>query len=282
MKKVIPFTKTITFKTMIAEITDIEVKHTLSLTGDYEIQGDILVDGTYKMTEASQIEEEFHYKLPFMIDIDNKYILDNIDIIIGDFYFEIINEEDLKINVEIDIDGLEEKVVEAEIIGHKILLSDDDINESSMVEVDDEIEELVRNDDLDSMVIPVEINETIDKLELDNDPLNKLAAEIKEDLSPKKEMNYFLSSDDTETKDIKVEKEETGMKTVTPTMGSIFNSLSTEETFSTYYVYIVRESDTLDAIIDKYNTTKESLDSYNDLNDIKAGTKLIIPCTYNE
>ena len=29
MKKVVPFTKTITFRTMIAEITNIEVKHNL-------------------------------------------------------------------------------------------------------------------------------------------------------------------------------------------------------------------------------------------------------------
>lgn len=65
MKKVVPFTKTISFRTMIAEITDIEVNHTLALNENHEVVGDILVDGKYKMTDASQIEEEFHYKLPF-------------------------------------------------------------------------------------------------------------------------------------------------------------------------------------------------------------------------
>ena len=109
MKRTIPFTKTITFRTMIAEITDIEVSHTLELKENYEIEGDILVNGKYKMTDASQIEEEFNYKLPFMIELDSKYDTKNMEIVIGDFYFEIINEEDLKINVEIDINGLEEK-----------------------------------------------------------------------------------------------------------------------------------------------------------------------------
>ena len=80
MKKVVPFTKTITFKTMIAEVTDIEVTHNLKLKDDNEISGDILVDGRYKMTDASQIEEEFHYKLPFVINIDDKYDLDNMEI----------------------------------------------------------------------------------------------------------------------------------------------------------------------------------------------------------
>ena len=108
MKKVVPFTKTISFRTMIAEITDIEVNHTLALNENHEVVGDILVDGKYKMTDASQIEEEFHYKLPFTIDIDERYNLDNLEIIISDFYFEIINEEDLKINVEIEMDGIEE------------------------------------------------------------------------------------------------------------------------------------------------------------------------------
>ena len=48
-----------------------------------------------------------------------------MEIVIGDFYFEIINEEDLKINVEIDIDGLEEKPVEQEIVSSKISLEEE-------------------------------------------------------------------------------------------------------------------------------------------------------------
>ena len=70
----------------------------------------------------------------------------------------------------------------------------------------------------------------------------------------------------------------------TPTsVGSIFSSIaSNEETFSTYYVYIVRENDTLEFIMDKYKVTRELLQNYNDLNDIKIGSKLIIPCANNE
>ena len=37
------------------------------------------------------------------------------------------------------------------------------------------------------------------------------------------------------------------------------------------------EGDTIDKIIEKYNITKEELEKYNDLGDIKIGDKLIIP-----
>ncbi len=268
MKKVVPFTKTLTFKTMIAEITDIEVKHTLSLKENHELTGDILVDGTYKMTDASQIEEEFHYKLPFMIEIDPKYNLENLEVTISDFYFEIINEEDLKINVEIDLDGLEEK--EEEIISTTLHLEE----EKELLE---EPEELVRDDQEEAIPIPVEIEEQeeVEMQDIKIDPLEKLELEIKEDLQSEDHSTDDFSNPIVETKETKENSK--------VNVGSIFSSIaSSEESFSTYYVYIVRESDTIESIIDKYKTTKEQLQNYNDLSDVKVGSKLIIPCCQNE
>ena len=260
MKKVVPFTKTITFKTMIAEVTDIEVTHNLTLKTDNEVSGDILVDGRYKMTDASQIEEEFHYKLPFVIDIDSKYDLSNLEIIISDFYFEIINEENLKINVEIDMDGIEEKKIPENLIN----------NDTEVLET-----ELVR-EDTEAIPVPIETNNTIQKLEVidektkvvDDNPLVKLEKEITEDLKAEVSTNNVPNKQDV----------------MTPTsVSSIFSSIaSNEETFSTYYVYFVRENDTLEFILDKYKVTRELLQSYNDISDIKVGTKLIIPCNSNE
>lgn len=230
MKKVIPFTKTLSFKTMIAEVTDIEIKHDLKQTVNNEIEGNILVDGTYKMTDASQIEEEFHYKLPFTIEIDSKYNLDNSDIIISDFYFEIINEENLKINVEIEINGIEEVVIE-------------------------ELEPVRNKEET--------IVEDIKKID-DIDPLIKLESEIEKDFQ---DTNELIQDNNMTTNNVT----------------SIFSTLTNnEETFSTYYVYIVRDTDTIESIIDKYKTTKEELQNYNDLTNVKVGSKLIIPCTNNE
>jgi len=257
MKRTVPFTKTITFRTMISEITDIEVTHNLHLENNNEIEGDILVDGKYKMTDASQIEEEFHYKLPFTIDIDSKYDTKDLEIVIGDFYFEIINEEDLKINVEIDMIGLEEK--KEEIITSQITLEneyEEDINKI----METEIEELVREDynDLKIEPIPIEVNEEKYKIELSDNNEEEIIKNL--------ENQTIYQNEETSTN-----------------VSSIFSSLAnSEETFSTYYVYIVRESDTIESIIEKYKTTREEIENYNNLDDVKVGSKLIIPCPVNE
>ena len=278
MKKVVPFTKTISFRTMIAEITDIEVNHTLALNENHEVVGDILVDGKYKMTDASQIEEEFHYKLPFTIDIDERYNLDNLEIIISDFYFEIINEEDLKINVEIEMDGIEENKLP------KLEEKRNSLEEVS--EVLDTEEDFVRNKE-DDILIPVEIEEKKEKLEVpQNNPLHKLAEEIKKDILTEDIPLVEVTKQEAK-KEIKKEttsvKQEKDNNTSSTNMSSIFSSLaSSEETFSTYYVYMVRETDTIESIIDKYQTTKEELQKYNDLTNVKVGSKLIIPCASRE
>ena len=49
------------------------------------------------------------------------------------------------------------------------------------------------------------------------------------------------------------------------------------EGYVVYKVHIVTENDTIESIIEKYNTTKESLEAYNNLNDLKIGDKLIVP-----
>lgn len=278
MKKVVPFTKTISFRTMIAEITDIEVNHTLALNENHEVVGDILVDGKYKMTDASQIEEEFHYKLPFTIDIDERYNLDNLEIIISDFYFEIINEEDLKINVEIEMDGIEENKLP------KLEEKRNSLEEVS--EVLDTEEDFVRNKE-DDILIPVEIEEKQEKLEVpQNNPLHKLAEEIKKDILTEDIPLVEVTKQEAK-KEIKKEttsvKQEKDNNTSSTNMSSIFSSLaSSEETFSTYYVYMVRETDTIESIIGKYQTTKEELQNYNDLTNVKVGSKLIIPCASRE
>ncbi len=72
--------------------------------------------------------------------------------------------------------------------------------------------------------------------------------------------------------DIK-ENKETDEKITT----DLFSNLDETETYVTYYVYIVKEDDNIDKIMNKYGVTKEELEDYNDLSNIKIGDKLIIP-----
>ena len=109
MKKVIPFEKEIEFKTMVSSITSISLEHTLRVKEDNLISGYFIVDGTYKMTQASQIDEEFSYKIPVDIEIDNKYDTTNVIIDINDFTYKILYNEKLLLNISLSIDALVEK-----------------------------------------------------------------------------------------------------------------------------------------------------------------------------
>lgn len=61
-------------------------------------------------------------------------------------------------------------------------------------------------------------------------------------------------------------------------VSSLFENINeSEETYSTYSVYVMREEETINSIIDKYKTTKEELESYNDLSNLTVGSKIIIP-----
>ena len=65
-------------------------------------------------------------------------------------------------------------------------------------------------------------------------------------------------------------------------INNIFNTNDSYETYKTYKVYIVREGDDLELICDKYNITKEELENYNNINEIKIGEKIIIPSNNEE
>ena len=66
-------------------------------------------------------------------------------------------------------------------------------------------------------------------------------------------------------------------------VGSLFSSFKdSDETYATYSVYIFRQNDTIESIMDKYQVTKEELESYNDLSNLTIGSKLIIPTHSNE
>ena len=58
---------------------------------------------------------------------------------------------------------------------------------------------------------------------------------------------------------------------------NIFSNVDDSETYASYYIYIVKEEDTIDKILDSYKITKEELMPYNELENIKPGDKIIIP-----
>lgn len=237
MKKTVPFTKEIDFKTMISKMTSISLEHTLKPADNNIISGYFIIEGKYKMTLASQIDEDFSYKIPVDIDIDNKYDISNVEIDIEDFTYEIVNEEKLVLNITVSIDNIKELDTELE---DTIEVIDNDNRENSG---DDLFLEKFEEHELEIPAIDEKFNEEESVVEND------------------------------------IEKS----KNDTSSVNSLFSSFKDSvETFKTYFIYIIKEEDTLNSILDKYKIDKESLEEYNDLSKLVPGSKIIIPSLKNE
>ena len=261
MKQIVTLEKEIAFKTMVGEISSISLEPDLSFINDSEIEGNLIISGTYKMTEASTIEEDFNYKVPVEIMLTTSLEEGTRGVDINNFTYAIVNEEALQINVELIIEGLEK------------------------IEVEEESEEVIETKEEDNSdvrdVSDMEDNSTREEIEV-------LTTEesTKEELPSFEEVEELPSLENIDVKEepvmmeesIEVEstmKEDTNNKQV---MDSIFSAFAnTDETYSTYSVYILREDDNLEEVMSKYNTNREVLSEYNDLDNLKVGAKLIIP-----
>lgn len=251
MKKIISFEKEIAFSSMIGEVTSIALDHTLKFADSSSVKGNFVISGTYKMTEASTLEEKFSYEIPTEIDLSERLDLETCKISIDDFTYEVVNEDTLKCNIDVLVEGVEEVVLEEDDV--EVLDRDERECDGDKKE-DKEIEIPIKEDIKD-------LNTDVEREEVDDDKsveevvtINKIDEKVKEE----KEANDNNSSD----------------------IGSLFASLdSAEETFTTYSVYIFRREDTLDKVLDKYKITREELCEYNDLDNLEIGSKLIIPST---
>ena len=214
MKKKVNFDKKINFPTMIGEVTSISLDHNLKFINESNIEGDLLLSGKYKLTEASRLEEDFNYKIPTEISLTEKIDLNTSKIDITDFYYEIENEDTMICHVELEIEGLE--IIEEE-------------------------EELERECDGDI------VTEEEKEIEIVNANEDDSKEEIIEEVEDKKEDSLFINLNDD------------------------------NDTYGTFIVYIVRQNETINSIIEKYNTSLEEIEKYNDIKNINIGTKLIIP-----
>lgn len=247
MKKIIPFSQDIIFKTNVAEITSISLEHTLQSNDNNFITGELILSGDYKMSDSSTNTEEFSYNLPFDISIDDKYILDNVVIDIDDFYYELINNNILSVNIDVLVDRLEEK------------------EESDLV-----IEEIESIEEKEDITPEIEL-ELVDSEEVE--PI--IASEI------------YARSEENDMKDITIssieEVDEELVDEPKEEVRTLFDNFDTStETYTTYKIYIIKDGDTIESILQAYDVTKEEVEQYNDLRDLKIGDKVIIPSVMNE
>lgn len=181
MNKLVPFNKDLFFKTNVSEITSISLEKEVEVNNNI-VSGTFILEGDYKLNSDDVDKELFNFKIPYEIKLDDKYILDNLEVEISDFYYELKDNKILSVYIELKLLNLEEKVEENEY----------------------ELEERC------------------------------------------------------------IEEEEV-------------TTITEENDFVTYKIYIVKDNDNVDTIMNKYSVSKEELESYNDLSNIKLGDKIIIP-----
>lgn len=240
MNCIIPFTKDIKFNTNICEILSISLENEYTVN-DNEILGNFIVSGDYKSHEVSVNKEHFEHVLPFSVNLTTRIDADSVDFAIEDFTYKIIDKNILKVNIEYSINALELKEEE---------------------KIFDPVEE---RDTLDTILdsISEELEEPkLEERKEDDDQMDTLVEE-KKNLEEEKTETYEEARDDK----ISPEEENAILESVNPS----------EETFITYHIHIMSETDTIETICAKYNTTQNLLGEYNDLSTIAIGDKLIIP-----
>lgn len=301
MRQIIPFKKELLFKTKISEITSISLEHTLRLVEDNLVSGEFHISGDYKMTEASINREKFYFTLPFEIDLDDDYIVDSVSIDIDNFYYEVVNDDSLQVNIDVFVDGEKKKIIPEEVVVDKEAV--DSFTEEEVKDVEEELVrdvnlgnlelkddniEISTDADIDSNNSFIDVSNNIVDISCDDeriivtddtsnnrqdsDSIDNNVNNNREELE--KQVNYIevpkVSLEDIE--DNSVDND---------VINNNFNFFNTEnfgtDTYVTYYVYIVKEDDTINSIMDKFNVSKEEIANYNDISDIKKGTKLIIP-----
>ena len=253
MKQIIPFKKDLPFKTKVSDITSISLERKIEILDGGIVTGTFYITGDYKMNEGSINREKFSFDLPFDITLDPRYDVNSVKADIEDFYYDVINEDTLKVNIDLYIEA--EYLPDTSLDNNILTEEDKSDNEMNDVQKEDE---------------PVEEDRNI-MMESKSDSKNDENIEIEKD---KEVTSEKINNDDATMNNSDIERND-----VDDFANDLFSNLDNTETYTTYYVYIVKEEDTIDKIISLYGVTKDDIENYNDITSIKPGDKVIIPKT---
>ena len=169
MKKIVPFSNTLKFKTDVSEITAISLEHKINKEKD-SINGVFYISGEYKMMDGLVKEEPFKFDLPFDIALGTNYNIDTLDVDVDDFRYELVDNNKLKIDIEMYLDGEELIDKDEEILDEKEVEEDRDSNllqemiSDKNEETENNIEENDNNEYVTYRVYRVNPGDTIDKI----------------------------------------------------------------------------------------------------------------------
>lgn len=248
MNTKIPFTKDITFEKKVCEITSISLEHEIKVEEGI-LKGNFIVSGDYKSHEVSVNKEPFSYMLPFEIELASDIDTDTIEFMIDDFTYEIIDNTDLRVNIDFNILANKKEIVEEQT---ENIFED----ASNLFDTDNEVEELIP-----------EVKEEV--REEEQDSLEEIQEEDRNQV-------VIPSIEDKKEETIQVEKMQETKEVVSE--DTIINSISNkDDEYTTYHIHMVSDGETVETICTMYNSNMNILGEYNELKEVNVGDKIIVP-----
>ena len=175
MKKIIAIDKSLEFPTMIGEVSAISLEKNINFIDEENIEGELFVNGKYKLTEASRLEEDFSYKIPVEIALTDKLDIEKSKIEITDFFYEI-EEDNLLCHIELTIEG--------EIIEDNNRECDGDVTEKEIeipVLEKEELHEEIKEEIIEESRDEEEIDDDKEEIEEDKEVTDSLFINLSEE-----------------------------------------------------------------------------------------------------
>lgn len=268
MNTKIPFTKDILFEKKVSEITSISLEHEIKVE-ESTLKGNFIVSGDYKSHEVSVNKEPFSYMLPFEIELANDIDTETIEFMIDDFTYEIIDNASLRVNIDFNILASKKEVVEEKT---ETIFEDPStlFNENEEEKRDKEVvffEELEKIDERKENASDIS--------DLEADEVKETEEKKVEEVVEANEERQQIAIPAIEVNEVEVKEEQTIEKHVDDT---IINSIKgADDEYTTYHIHMVSDGETVETICTMYNSNMSILGEYNELGEINAGDKIIIP-----
>lgn len=201
----------------------------------------LLKDNVYEITSIS-LENQLSI---------NEYLVQGTLYVTGEYRVSDASNTVLPFNLELPV---------------SISLDDNYDTSCAKCDIDDFYYEII-----DNQKISISVDISVDRLKQREISDNKRNINVIED-------RCIDIDDDIDDKVVENSKVDNDKKEVKEnSINSLFDKLDNNENYKSYLIYIIRENDTLDNILEKYNVDIDIIKEYNDISDIKVGDKIIIP-----
>ena len=233
--------KIIPFRKDVIFKTQINDITSISLEHQLKID-DLLVSGEFIVSGEYKVSENSKTVEPFNLNISFENILDD--------------KYDTSSAI-CDIDDFYYEIVDDKILSISIDVCIDKLSE---VLIKEELPSLNEKKDIIEELFEEETN-NLERCDSDFPETNKVIKPIEESKKIIKSSNDDVSNIDNK-------------------VNSLFSNFSDEESYVSYTIYIIRDGDTIDTIVEKYSIDLDEINKYNSITDLKIGDKIIIPNTY--